>query len=203
MLLGNGLLVAAGFLLKTLGNVILPTDIINKYGADAFRYYLLRHIPSYEDGNFSWPTFEAAYNNELADALGNAVGRTAAMIQNYQKGMIGTMPPPEHDSSAIEEALEQCRFDQALNHIWEQVRGLTQYIDEEKPWVIAKSGDADHLREVLAYQASCLLQIADLLIPFMPDTAAKIQSVFKDGLIKPLPNVLFPKLESAKPKTGS
>src|SRR3990167_5867575 len=82
---------------KSLGNVIDPLEIVNKYGVDAFRYFFLRHIPSYGDGDFTWGLIEAAYNNELADQLGNAVSRTAAMITKYQNGIIGDTPPPQQD----------------------------------------------------------------------------------------------------------
>lgn len=181
---------------KTLGNVVAPNEIVDKHGVDAFRYYFLRHIPSYNDGDFSWDTFEAAYNNELANELGNAVSRTAAMITKYQKGLIGDIPEPEHDIAQYQEALAACRFDRALDEVWEQIRGLNQYIDEEKPWEIAKAGDEDHLREVLAYQAGALLEIAELLVPFLPDTAAKIKAVFTEGLIRPLEGTLFPKDEA-------
>ncbi|HEU4966289.1 MAG TPA: methionine--tRNA ligase [Candidatus Saccharimonadales bacterium] len=183
---------------KSLGNYISPNDVIDKYGTDPFRYYFLRHIPSYEDGDFTWDTFEAAYNNELANELGNAVQRTAVMIQKYQDGLIGDIPPAEHDTAAYDAALAACKFDRALDEVWDQVRGLNQYIDEEKPWAIAKTGDADHLREVLAYQASCLIEIADLLEPFMPDTAAKIKGVFAEGILRPLSGTLFPKQEAPK-----
>jgi methionyl-tRNA synthetase len=180
---------------KSLGNVIAPSDIVEKYGADAFRYYFLRHIPSYDDGDFSWESFERAYNNELANELGNAVQRTAAMITKYQGGLIGDIPDAEHDTADYLEAIEACRFDRALDIVWDQVRGLNQFIDQEKPWQIAKSGDEDHLREVLANQVSDLLEIAELLQPFMPGAAAKIQSVFESGIIRPLEGTLFPKLE--------
>lgn len=183
---------------KSLGNYVSPDDIISKYGADAFRYYFLRHVPSYGDGDFSWEVFEAAYNNELANELGNAVQRTAAMIQKYQQGLIGDIPEPSHDTSKYHQALAGCQFDRALDEVWEQVRGLNQYIDEEKPWVIANSGDDDHLREVLAYQASCLLEIAELLKPFLPETAVKIESVFAEGVIRPLDGTLFPKFDTQK-----
>lgn len=180
---------------KSLGNVVAPREIIDKYGVDPFRYYFLRHIPSYNDGDFSWDAFEASYNNELANELGNAVQRTAAMIIKYQNGIIGEIPPARHDKEPVEEAIAQCRFDRALDEIWDQVRGLNQYIDEEKPWTIAKEGDNDHLREVLAYQASCLLEIADLLVPFLPDTAAKIKAVFEEGIVRPIEGTLFPKAD--------
>ncbi len=178
---------------KSIGNVIHPEEIINHYGVDAFRYFFLRHIPAYEDGNFSWQRLHAAYTNELANELGNAVQRTAAMIMQYQKGIVGNVPPAEHDIAKYLEALEQCRFDRALEEVWDQVRGLNQYIDQEKPWEIKKEGDAEHLQEVLAYQVSNLLEIADLLDPFMPDTASKIKAAFKDGLVTPIEDTLFPR----------
>lgn len=181
---------------KTLGNVVHPKEIIDKYNVDTFRYFFLRHIPSYEDGDFSWDRLEAAYNNELANELGNAVQRTTAMILKYQKGLIGETPPAEHDIAQYQEAMAACRFDRALDEVWEQVRGLNQYIDEEKPWTIAKDGDEDHLREVLAYQVSNLLEIADLLQPFLPDTAAKIQSIFHDGIVHPTESTLFPRTDT-------
>lgn len=182
---------------KSIGNVVAPKEIVDKFGADAFRYFFMRHIPSYNDGDFSWELFEKAYNNELANELGNAVQRTAAMIQKYQHGIIGQIPEGPHDKAPIGEAIEQCRFDRALDMIWDQVRGLNQYIDETKPWAIAKTEDESHLREVLAYQVACLLEIADLLVPFMPESAAKMKSVFEKGVIEPLEGTLFPKFETA------
>ncbi len=184
---------------KTLKNVISPSEIVDKYGVDPFRYYFLRHVPSYDDGDFSWERMEAVYNNELANELGNAVQRTTAMIIKYQQGQIGEVPEVGHDIAQYQEALAACRFDRALDEIWEQVRGLNQYIDEEKPWVIANDGDADHLREVLAYQVSSLMNIATLLEPFLPDTAGKIKAIFAEGVVKPIKETLFPKHET-KPK---
>lgn len=186
---------------KSLGNVIAPKDIISKYGLDPFRYYFLRHIPSYEDGDFSWERMDKAYNNELADELGNAVQRTLVMIQKYQQGLIGDIPPAKHDSSAYWENIEKCRFDKALDEVWDQVRGINQYIEEEKPWLLAKEKDTEHLQEVLAYQVSSLMEIADLLEPFMPQTALKIQHIFHDGVVRQPKETLFPKHETtAAPK---
>ncbi|MCA9323955.1 methionine--tRNA ligase [Candidatus Saccharibacteria bacterium] len=178
---------------KTLGNVIDPLEAIEKHGVDAFRYFFARHISSYDDGDFTWEKFEEAYNNELANELGNAVSRVAAMIVKYQEGVIGDIPPAEHDTNRYHEALSECRFDRALEEIWEQVRGLNQYIDEEKPWEVAKEGDSEQLQEVLAYMASALLEIAELLVPFMPQTAEKIKGVFAEGIIRQLDGPLFPK----------
>lgn len=180
---------------KSIGNVVDPIEVIDRYGLDAFRYYLARHIPSYDDGDFSWEKYEDVYNSELANELGNAVSRVAAMVVKYQEGVIGDVPPAEHDSNRYHEALAACRFDKALEAVWEQVRGLNQYIEEEKPWQVAKEGDAEGLQEVLAYMCSNLLEIAELLVPFMPDTATKIQTVFSEGIIRPLEGSLFPKDE--------
>lgn len=179
---------------KSLDNVIHPKQVVDKFGVDVCRYYFLRHIPSYEDGDFSWQRLTDAYNHELANELGNAVSRTAAMVQKYQNGIIGDIPPSKHDTARYWQDIETCRFDKAIEEVWSQVRGLNQYIDEEKPWALAKDGDPEHLREVLAYQASCLLEIAELLEPFMPETASKIKYVFKDGVIRPLEGTLFPRL---------
>lgn len=180
---------------KSLGNVVAPQDIIDEYGADAFRYFILRHISSYEDGEFSPTRLLTAYNGELANELGNSVQRTAAMITQYQNGIIGPAPEAEHDQAQYWQALEECRFDRALDEVWEQVRGLNQYIDEAKPWEINKSGDSEHLKEVLAYQVGCLLEIADMLEPFMPDTAQKIHTMFDEGVVRPLETSLFPRKE--------
>ena len=181
---------------KSIGNVVAPREVIDKYGVDAFRYYFLRHIPSYGDGDFTWEAFESAYNHELANELGNAVQRTAAMIQKYQDGTIGVIAETGHDTTPVHEALEMCQFDRALDAIWDQVRGLNQYIDEVKPWEIAKQNDTEHLREVLAYQVGCLLQIAELLAPFLPETAEKITHMFSSGIVKPMDGTLFPKHET-------
>lgn len=180
---------------KSLGNYVTPDEILQKYSADVFRYYFMRHIPSYSDGDFSWERLEEVYNNELANELGNAVQRTAAMIIKYEDGVLGDIPVIEHDIARYHQALDDCKFDRALDEVWERVRGLNQYIDEQKPWEIAKTNDKVHLREVLAYQAASLLQIADLLEPFMPETAVKIRHVFADGVVRPIEGTLFPKAE--------
>ncbi|MCX6725568.1 MAG: methionine--tRNA ligase [Candidatus Saccharibacteria bacterium] len=182
---------------KSLGNVVHPKEIVDKYGVDAFRYYFLRHIPSYGDGVFTWELIDKAYNNELANELGNAVQRTVVMIQKYQNGLIGDIPAFEHDVAQYNEALELCKFDRALDEVWEKVRGLNQYIDEEKPWTLAKNKEDDHLKEVLAYQVSCLLQIADMLTPFLPSTAEKIKNILGTGIVQVTETTLFPRLFDA------
>ena len=180
---------------KSLGNSVYPDEIISKYGADAFRYYFLRHVPSYDDGDFNWASFDAAYNNELANELGNAVQRVSAMIGKYLGGIVGDIPEDDHDIGAFREAVEECHFDKALDAVWEKVRSLNQLIELQKPWQIAKTDDEEHLRNVLADYASDLIQIANLLTPFMPSTAEKIHAIFADGIVRPVECTLFPRLE--------
>ena len=183
---------------KTLGNVINPAEIVKVYGVDAFRYYFLRHIPSYGDGDFTWEEFERAYNNELGNELGNAVQRTAVMLEKYENGIIGEIPSSEHDNATYHEALTAFKFDKALDAVWEQIRGLNQYIEEQKPWEIAKGDDVQHLQEVLASMVSDLLEISELLVPFLPDTAQAIKNIFADGILHSPKSVLFPKIENHK-----
>lgn len=188
---------------KSDGNVVAPSEIIGHYGVDAFRYYFLRRIPSYNDGDFSWELFDKAYHTELANELGNAVQRTVAMIDKYQKGLIGDMPPASHDAAPYHQAVKECRFDRAMDEIWDQIRGLNQYIEEQKPWQIAKDGDNEHLSHVLAYLAGSLLEIADLLAPFLPDTAQAIRNIFSDGILRKPTTVLFPRIEDGPASAGS
>ena len=210
MLLGLGLplpktLLAHGFvnvggskMSKTVGNVVDPNEIIDTYGLDAFRYYFARHIPTLEDGDFTWEKFEAAYNGELGNDLGNLIQRVAAMITKYQAGVIGETPQSEHDMSSYHEAMSALEYNKAIDEVWGMVRALNQYIDTVKPWMVAreigKDADAEaHLTEILSHCAGSLIQIGDLLVPFLPSTAAFIHAVFADGVVHPPEGVLFPK----------
>lgn len=181
---------------KSMGNGIAPLDIVSGYGADAFRYYVARHIPSGEDNNFSWERFETIYNTELGNELGNLVQRTSSMIQRYEEGVIGKLPESMHDIAPYHDYFEEYRFDQALDYVWTLVRGLNQYIEDEKPWQIAKENDPDHLQEILAYVVASTLQIADLLEPIMPATSAAIIQTFGEGVIKKDAPQLFPRIHN-------
>jgi len=184
---------------KTVGNVVDPNEVIDQYGVDAFRYYFSRHIPTLDDGDFTWEKFETAYNTELANDLGNLVSRVSNMLTRYQSGVIGDAPLGEHDMQPYHEAIERLEFNKALDEVWQMVRSLNKYIDDVKPWEVAKTIEKDvdaegHLTEILAHCAGNLLQIADLLVPFLPDTATKIHTIFETGVVKPLEGVLFPKI---------
>lgn len=184
---------------KSLGNAVDPVELAGHYGMDALRYYLLREFPFGTDGEFSHQRFEAVYNADLANDLGNLVQRVQVMITKYLKRVVGDLPPHSHDIAPYEEAMATLRFDQALAEVWLLVRGLNQYLEEEQPWKLAKS-DEEHLSEVLHHAVADLLQIATLLMPFMPGTAAKIAATFEGGVVRPEVGLLFPKhLEEAAP----
>lgn len=184
---------------KTVGNVVDPNNIIDQYGVDAFRYYFSRHIPTQDDGDFTWEKFETAYNTELANDLGNLVSRVANMVTRYQAGVVGDAPLGEHDMQPYRLAMDGLEFNKAVDEIWVMVRSLNQYVDEVKPWEVAKQREKDpdaegHLTEILAHCVGNLLQIGDLLVPFLPETAAKIHATFENGVVTPLDSVMFPKI---------
>jgi methionyl-tRNA synthetase len=184
---------------KTVGNVVDPNEIIDQYGLDAFRYFFSRHISTLDDSDFTWEKFETAYNTELGNDLGNLVQRVASMITRYQAGVIGEAPSGEHDMQPYREAMEALNFNKAVDEVWVNVRSLNQFIENVKPWEIAKKRETDpeaeaHLGEVLAHAVGTLLQIADLLVPFLPATAQKIHAMLGTGVVVPVEGVLFPKV---------
>ena len=191
--------VAGAKMSKTVGNVIDPNELIDQYGLDAFRYFFARHIPTQDDGDFTWEKFEMAYNTELANDLGNLVSRVANMLTRYQAGVVGDAPQGEHDMQLYRDAMDSLQFDKALDEVWQMIRSLNQYIETVKPWEVAKRREKDpdaegHLTEILAHCVGNLLQIGDLLVPFLPDTAAKIHTTFEKGVVTPLEAVMFPKI---------
>jgi methionyl-tRNA synthetase len=183
---------------KSLGNVVDPIQIIEQYGVDAFRYYFSRHVSTQDDGDFTFEKFENAYNNELSNELGNLVQRVVAMINRYQSGVMGDGSLPNHDTTAYHEKMRSLEFNKAMDEAWLMVRSLNQYLEEVKPWTVAKEKDTNpdaeaHLEEILLHAVGTLQQIADLLLPFLPTTAEAMQKIFAGGVITPYDGVLFPK----------
>lgn len=183
---------------KSIGNVVDPMEVIENYGVDGFRYFFSRHIPTLDDGDFTWEKFETAYNTELSNELGNLVQRVVAMVNRYQAGVIGEGVKAEHDSQAYHDAMHDLEFNKALDAVWVTIRSLNQYLEDVKPWEVAKRKDTDpdsvgHLEEILLHAVGTLQQIAELLTPFMPTTAAAITKIFEGGVITPYEGVLFPK----------
>lgn len=184
---------------KTVGNKVDPNEIIDNYGLDAFRYFFARHIPTLDDGDFTWEKFENAYNHELGNELGNLIQRVAAMINRYLSGITEGVKQADHDTQAYREYMDSLQFNRAFDEIWSMVHALNVYIEDVKPWQIAKKAETDpeakeHLEEILAYAAGSLLQISDLLKPFLPTTSKTINDIFSTDVVKlPESGVLFPK----------
>lgn len=203
MLLGMGLslpkvLVSHGMVLadgqkmsKSIGNVVDPNEVIDKHGIDAFRYYFLRHIDTFDDSDFTWTKFEDAYNNELANDLGNLVQRLATLASKNDI-KIGNDTNVSKLSSEYQELMDRFEFSKAFDYTWERVQGLNKRIDDEKPWELAKNGETEKLEKCLTSLILDLLQVNLELSPFMPGTSEKIASVFT-GEITPPKTPLFPK----------
>lgn len=164
---------------KSLGNVIDPLEIVAKYGTDALRYYLLREIPSGEDGDFSEERFLERYNGDLANGLGNLLQRVVTMAEKYTNSLVPKKVKQEEFDiggawKKYEESLSEFDFGGALDSVWSLVRGANQYIDDKKPWAMAKNGETSELEAVLYILLEVIRHAAILLNPFIPETSAKI-----------------------------
>ncbi|MFH1653349.1 MAG: methionine--tRNA ligase [Pseudomonadota bacterium] len=184
---------------KTLGNVIRPLDVTDNHGADPLRYFLLREAGFGRDGDFTWETFINRYNAELANGLGNFVSRTLGMIRRYQDGKVepvkvsGEMEDAlikniTSIAPAVERALDhttgEIDFHVALAAIQEGIAHCDRYINEKKPWVLAKEAKGEEIAKVLFVLMEAIRIIVTLLIPFIPSTSKKIWSVCGFDAIK-------------------
>lgn len=181
---------------KTLGNVIDPLDLIKKYGAEALRYYLLRYISPFADGDFSEDKFRKAYNADLANGLGNLIARVAKLCESIDYIQMGSKNRVSAHLISIDEysdALSEFRFNDALSFVWRKIAALDKFINDEKPWNLLKNADP-RLKSVLAHSVDQIQEISGLLEPFLPETAKKIEEQFKGPKInsdKPL----FPRIQ--------
>ena len=175
---------------KSIGNVVNPVEVLEKHGTDAFRYYFLRHIDTFSDSDFTWDKFEKAYNNELANDLGNLVQRLATLISknDVEIKLVGLGLDDE-----FSKLMNKFEFSKAFDYTWGKVQDINKKIDEEKPWVLAKNGETEKLEKVLNELANSLVSVNKMLSPFLPATSKKIASVFEEGEITPPREPLFPK----------
>jgi methionyl-tRNA synthetase len=176
---------------KSLGNVVDPVDLVQRFGTDALRYYLLREIRSTDDGDFALERFVRAHNSDLADQLGNLLNRVVSMVGRYHGGAT----PASRDADArdrslidiasglrarVDEAMDRFAPHDALAAIWEVIGAANKYVDDAEPWALAKrrtSGDAAadaRLATVLYNLVEALRLVAQHLAPFIPRTAEGI-----------------------------
>jgi methionyl-tRNA synthetase len=165
---------------KSTGNIVDPIAVIDEWGLDAFRFYVLRELDIGPDGNWTDAGFKARYQAELANGLGNLVNRSLSMLKRYRNGVV----PARHDELAAAAAkatdethalLKQNQLQAALHSIWGLVTRANQYVDQTAPFKLAKDpAQAKRLDEVLYNLAETCRVLAVLLWPFLPGTATKI-----------------------------
>src|SRR5512132_57134 len=167
---------------KSLGNVLDPFEIIDRFGTDALRYYVLRDVTFGEDGSVSTTAFESRYETELANELGNLASRTLAMVARFRDGQV---PAGQLDSALaadfdglaerVCELVDRADLTGALEEIWQRVRRLNRYVEEQAPWALARDADrAADLDRVLSTLAEGLRVVTVLLAAWLPETAQKL-----------------------------
>ena len=165
---------------KSTGNIVDPVAVIDEWGVDAFRFYVLRELDIGADGNWTDAGFEARYNAELANGLGNLVNRSLSMLKRYRDGVVPASSNELSDEvqkniTETRALLEQNQLQAALQGIWGLVTRTNQYVDKTAPFKLAKDpAQAKRLDEVLYNLAETCRVLAVLLWPFLPGTATKI-----------------------------
>jgi methionyl-tRNA synthetase len=170
---------------KTKGNIIDPFDIIDTYGRNGYRYFMLREVNLGLDGTFSEDAFVKRFNSDLANDIGNLLNRTLTMVEKYFDGIVpekGVCDETEEMLAArlkqlpskLDMLMPELKFNQALTEIWEVINIANKQIEISKPWELAKSGETEHLKAVIYTLLQVLSVCVFLLYPFMPDAAMQI-----------------------------
>jgi len=188
---------------KSLGNVIGSEEILNKYGADPIRYYLLKEIPTQSDGDFTEARFKEVYNADLANGLGNLVSRVITMVDKFCDGKVPKVDkdPEKHPLRVstkiytwkqayadLDKYVPRYEFHRALEGVWKFIHTADKYIDENRPWELAKQGKQKEINWVVYGLLDSLHQLGYLIQPFLPATSRKIGETLQiPGLLKKQP----------------
>lgn len=181
---------------KSIGNVVNPFDVVEKYGSEITRYYLLREFSSTEDGDFSAERLEERYNSDLANGLGNLVSRVLTLAEktgiNHESGIINHELEKEIELTQknYRKAIEEIKFNEVLEIIWKLISVCDEYIEKNKPWELRKN-DEKKFKEVISDLLISIKEITILLKPFMPETSEKILGQIKQNKKG---EALFPRL---------
>lgn len=177
---------------KSLGNVIDPVDLMESFGKDALRYYLLRHVHPFEDSDVTVEKFGEAYSGNLVNGLGNLVSRIIKMYIDYEVEV--ALQPVEDiyrsdEFAEYRELLDNYHFNQAMDYIWKEMSDLDELIQDAEPFKLIKT-DPEQAKEIVAYLALRLGDIAALLSVAMPDTAEKVRYHLES---REMPTPIFPR----------
>jgi methionyl-tRNA synthetase len=166
---------------KSAGTKLDLPEAIDRFGPDAFRYFLLREIPWDTDGSFTWERFEERYTADLADGLGNLASRSLAMLDKYRGGAVPAVAPDPELDDAGRRALERYRTRMdaldlrgGADAAWELVSAANLFIQQRAPWTLAKAGDDAALDAVLAALAACLARLSVMIHPFLPTASSQL-----------------------------